>query len=255
MRYMGTIAVALAFVGIVGCTTPPNANPPGKPAKTALDWASEAAELRKQDKKEEALKAYDEAIRIDADLEVAHFNRALIYAELGRDEEAAAARDRLAVRKSDLAKNLTGLFRINAEANIAMGSKYAKAGDLKRALEKYNVALVYDRNLADAYIGRGIVYIGQEKFDDAIQEFDQAIKLEPKSSAAYYNRGRANLVRKQFKLAEGDYTKAIELEPNNPDSYSGRAALYEAMGENAKAQEDRDRAARLTPKKNKTPGT
>ncbi len=193
----------------------------------------------------EAVKAYDKAIQIDPNMEVAIFNRALIYAELGRDDEAAHARDLLLGRESPFGKQLQGLFALNCDANLVVGNKAVQARDWDPALAKYKVALIYDKNSSAAYIGRGLVWAHQNKFDVAIIEFDLAIKIDAKSAPAYHNRALANLERKEFQMAVHDFTKAIEIQPTTPSSFAGRARAYEGMNELTKANEDRNTAEKL----------
>ncbi|MDR0219919.1 MAG: tetratricopeptide repeat protein [Lachnospiraceae bacterium] len=42
-------------------------------------------------------------------------------------------------------------------------------------------------------------------------------------------------------------SKAIELNPRNAENYSGRSKVYEALGQDAEAEADKDEAIRLEP--------
>ena len=52
----------------------------------------------------------------------------------------------------------------------------------------------------------------------------------------------AYIFLQQYQKALDDINKAIALAPGSPDDYALRAGIYEAMGEIAKAKEDRTRA-------------
>jgi tetratricopeptide (TPR) repeat protein len=235
-------------VSLIGCDR--RGAPPSKPNLSAHEWFARGNKLR-DGQKEEAVKAFTEAIRLDPNMDSAYFNRGLTYAELDRHAEAVADRDLLIQHKSPLGKKLQGLFAGVALANVSMGSHAADSGDLEGALKKYEAALIYNPTMADAHVGRGAVYLGQKKVHDAVREFDQALELDPKSSKAYHNRGQANLVRLDFKSALADFTKAIELRPDEASSFHERAKAYDGLGDKAKAQKDREHASRLTEKKSK----
>jgi tetratricopeptide (TPR) repeat protein len=91
-----TTIIAL-LAGILGC------NPDQKPigwdssaevTMTARDWFQKGNDLCDSDK-EGALAAYTEAIRLEASMDAAYFNRALTYSELGRDREAVDDKETL----------------------------------------------------------------------------------------------------------------------------------------------------------------
>jgi tetratricopeptide (TPR) repeat protein len=255
LRKSTTLAAVVLLLNTVGCRRGEDAAvPPKTTAPTiAQGWASKGASLRQANKKEQAIAAYDEAIKLDPNFEAAIYNRALIYAELGRDAEAAAARDLLLERKSPLAKQLKGLFALNSAAHVSMGNNHVDAGEWNLALEKYTVALIYDSNSSDAYVGLGLVCLGQKKYTEAVAKFDEAIKRDHESAIAHHNRGIANRERKQFKMAVADFTRAIELDPANPESYAARASAFDELDDKTRAEEDRKKTAELEARKKKEP--
>jgi tetratricopeptide (TPR) repeat protein len=248
MRY----TTILAFVvGILGCGS--NPKPRGdasteEEVMSAPNWFARGNHLRETNK-EDAIKAYTEAIRLEPSMEAAYFNRALTYSELGLDKEAVKDMDSLMTRRSELAKKLQGLFGVIVAANISMGTNAADSGNLDLALEKYNIALTYDPNSSDAHVGRGFVFSQKGRFEDAIAEFDRALESNPKSALAFHNRGQTNIARSEFDQAVADFTKAIELDPNEPSAYRERARAYESLGQLANAKKDRQEASRLGAKR------
>src|SRR5262249_37180908 len=144
--------------------------------------------------------AYTKAIRLQPSMQEAYFNRALTHSELGQDKEAVRDMDTLVSSGSELGKKLKGLFGAIVGANISMGTAAAERGDWNLALEKYDIALIYEPKSPDAHVGRGLIFAQRGKFDDAIAEFDRALDLNPKSALAYHNRGQANLTRSRFEL-------------------------------------------------------
>ena len=72
-----------------------------------------------------------------------------------------------------------------------------------------------------------------------------ALKKNPADYDALMKRGDAYITMFQANLAVGDFTAAIALRPKSADAYLKRAAAYEALGEQALAQKDRDTANSL----------
>ncbi len=67
------------------------------------------------------------------------------------------------------------------------------------------------KNLAAAYINRGIAHSSKNDYDLAISDYSAAIKLTPTSSAAFSNRGNAYFDKREYDLAISDYNEASRL--------------------------------------------
>ena len=101
-----------------------------------------------------------------------------------------------------------------AAAYVRRGLVYYEQGNLALALFNLNRAIELNPNYAEVYILRGIVYADQKKWDLAVADYTQAIKLDPNYAKAYYNRGLVYYDQKKWDLAVADYTQAIRLNPN-----------------------------------------
>ncbi len=92
----------------------------------ARGWMALGETQRKQDDLEGARKSYDRALELDATLDIARYNRAVIARLQGRDDEARA----------DLEKMLGGSAGRDprfAGAQLDLARLYAKQGDMQRA--------------------------------------------------------------------------------------------------------------------------
>lgn len=119
---------------------------------------------------------------------------------------------------------------------------YAKAGEVKLALEDYNRALQLSPEYPPAYNNRGnlLVAIGQPT--EAIKDFDRAVLLAPAYAAAYSNRANARLKLGQTADAVRDFTRAIELMPASAPPLSGRGLAHLSSGKPHAAIRDFSRA-------------
>ena len=170
---MQRFLVLSLFLSVVGCGSQP-APPEGAQGKSAAEaWLKRGNESRNAKSsmgKERAVEAYSEAIRQDPTLEEAYYNRALLYAELGKAKEAVADLKHLQEQRSKQVLMLRGMFVVSAGAQCSMGNAALEKGDFDAALEKYDTALLLCPESAEAHVGRGLVFQKKDRIDDAIAE-------------------------------------------------------------------------------------
>jgi protein O-GlcNAc transferase len=157
----------------------------------------------------EAIKQYDEALRLDPNLAEAHGNRAGIMADAGFPDEALKSYDRalaLCPNPTDWLNRgvvLHGLGRIDEaiesiDKSIALDDKsprpyFARAEalrDAKRldeALADYERALKLDRNFAPLHRGRALVLEALGRVDDARLSNETAERVEKSAAARLAN--------------------------------------------------------------------
>ncbi len=98
----------------------------------------------------QAIKDYNEAIRLKADLYEAYYDRGIIYGQLGQYQLAIG----------DYNKAI-GLNPDYLEAYNNRGIIYMKIGIYQKALEDFNEAIRLKLDYADAYNNRAFVYLNQ----------------------------------------------------------------------------------------------
>jgi len=202
----------------------------------ATAWFSVGYLLFQQKKPEDAIAAYDQAIRLKADLAGAYNNRGIAKRTLERYEDAIADHDQA----------------IRLDPNNA--GAYTNRGIAKRALERYEDAIAdhdqairLDPNNAGAYNNRGAVKAVLERYEDAIADYDQAIRLEPDYTDAYNNRGVAKAELERYEDAIADHDQAIRLDPNDAGAYNDRGIAKSKLDRYEDAITDFDQAIRIKP--------
>lgn len=136
------------------------------PAKTKVEWLKEGNAHRNAKRYEEALQAYDHALRLDPNYANAYYNKGNVLLGLQQYEEALQAYDHV--------------LRLDPSYAYAYNGKGNVFRDLKRydeALQAYDDALRPDPNYARAYYNKGNVLqeLGREK--EAQQMFEKARQL------------------------------------------------------------------------------
>ena len=122
--------------------------------------------LAEMGKKNEALAAYDEAIKIDPNYAEVHCGRGDALAYLGRNQEALAAYNKA--------------IKINPNFAIAHNNRgvlFRKLGRNKKALAAYHKAIKFNPNLAYVHYNRGLVLKKLGHHKEATGAFQKSLQL------------------------------------------------------------------------------
>lgn len=189
---LGTVFLVVAFSALAICQTP--------------DALSEAEQLVKQGRLDQALKLLTPLSSISPEPKGAEYLRGLVLYEQGNLQEAATAFAKaVAQDPNDLeAMKMEGasLFRLG------------KATDAIPLLEKAQQS-TQQMNVDPQYV-LGLCYIDTSRYDDARHAFAVQYDFPPDSASAYLLEGRMLLRRQYLPAAEKSTRKAIELKPDLP---------------------------------------
>jgi len=163
-------------------------------------------QLFKQGKYAEAIKAYDDYLIHNANDIKSIYNKGRAYEELGQYEKALADFTTVTklepenssalssignyyLRKRDF-KQSKYFFELAVEANersaqawYLLGLSEHKLGNTKEATKHYNAAIGLDKELADAYLNRGVLKALANKKKAACADFNMAKNLGAKEAA------------------------------------------------------------------------
>jgi len=183
-----------------------------------------------------------------------YYNLGLVYADLGRYEEALSNLTRYL--KNNLWDGRTyyeigsvylrmgaleeahSYFRKALEINpqftpvhASLGDLYSKKGRIQEAIVEYRKAIQLDPHLAYAYIRLGEAYLKEGNEETALIEMKKAIVIDPNLPDAYASLGSLSLQRGNFEEAFLYLKKALELDPKSPDVYNNLGVLYRERGQ------------------------
>jgi len=148
----------------------------------------------------QAIKDFDEAIRIKPEYAEAYYNRGLAHKALGNAGQAIADYSRAISIKPNM-----------AEAYNNRGNAYGESGDCNLALMDFKAALEINPSFAEAYMNRGNAYNCLGNYQQAIEDYGRAIEKKPDYAASYYNRAVAYSKMGNGKLAILDLKTAAGL--------------------------------------------
>ena len=174
-----------------------------------------AAALLRQQRFEEALAKYREALSINPDYAPAHAGMGEALVRLGRYEEALRALERaLAVGPSDWA--LTGVLQ------RLMGQAAAELGRPEAATGHFEGALQFDPYDEEALDRLALVRFRQQRYEAALELYERLLEVIPEAAQAHANRGATLYHLGRIEEAVRSLEHALSLDPALE---SARAAL------------------------------
>jgi tetratricopeptide (TPR) repeat protein len=146
---------------------------------------------------DQAIKDYDQAIRLKPTFVQAVFNRGNAYDAKGQYDHAILDYGRAISLDPNYAKAFNN-----------RGYVWDEKHDFDRAIKDYDRAIDLNPGYAQAFNNRGIAYANKSDYDRAIRDYDRAIELDPGYAAAFYNRGIAKLKNGKIRDGNTDITAA-----------------------------------------------
>jgi tetratricopeptide (TPR) repeat protein len=204
--------------------------------KTTEDWLKEGIALYELKRYEEALAAYEKAIRLDPNFAAAYNNKGDALYKLNCIEEALAAYEQ-AVR---LDPNF-------AEPYSSKGALLCELKRYREALASCEEAIRLDPKNAQAYYNKGVVLNGLQRYMEALSACEQAIRLDPNSSANYNNKSVVLNGLQHYKEALLAAEQSIRLDPKNAAAYNNKGAALNGLKRREDALLAFEQAIRLDP--------
>lgn len=245
--------------------------PPPADSSNAIDWANRGNELYRLERFEEALVAFDRAIKLKSDFYPAWYGRGNVLSSLERYEEAIAAYDRATQIKPDFylawrdrGAMLAFLNRFQealASFDKAIQGKpddyvawYIRGDLLAVNLERYPEAIAaYEQvirikaDFAPAWTGKGEALYELKRYQEAIAALDRAIQLDPQQVAAWTLKGTLFLELERYSEALFAYDRGVKVAPSDYQLWMLRAAALVGLKRDREARNSAQQALRLKP--------
>ena len=209
----------------------------------------------------QAVKEYDEAIRIYPGLAPAHNNRGSALFALGRFEDAAACFSRavvidpnygqahfnlaLAYLKLGREREANDALNAAARAYLAAGDEHLRAGELKEAEDDFKGLLQIDPGYTLAHLKLGLIYNAARRYDEAVQSLNLVVAKQPRNAEAFENLGEACAGQRKYAEALAASEQAINLRPASPGAHYFAGIAAAALGQREQALAHLDRLKQL----------
>lgn len=193
----------------------------------------------------------DKAVRLRPKSHEPRGNRALLYAESGRADDAVKEyRKAFHLLKAGLSgADVTARSyarKMAADLHAGIGYAFFKKGNFKKAAKQYALALKGNPKSAWAHVRRAQLSASRGDLKAALESLDRAVELDKTFAEAYYERGTLRSRMKDRAGALKDFKKSIKIAPL-PEAYYRRGVFHRDSGDTKKALRDFDRALKLLP--------
>ncbi len=128
----------------------------------------------------------------------------------------------------------------NDLAWASLGQAYLSAGLLEEAKDAAEKAMQIAPDDSQANNLVGLYYLNKNDATRAKAQFELAIKREPSNATAWYFLGDIARRNGDAQTALNNLMKAIQIAPNFKPAYEMSAQIYDALGENSRAQQFRN---------------
>jgi tetratricopeptide (TPR) repeat protein len=162
----------------------------------------------------EAIKQYEQALRVEPDDAAAHNGLGVAFARLGKSQEAIAHWEQALRIKPD-----------SAETHNNLAVTLARLGRLPEAIAHWEQALQINPDLAEAHCNLGIALAQMGKSDQAMDHWNQALQINPDLAEAHYNLGVALEHAAKLPDAIRHYKQALRINPDYADARNALARL------------------------------
>lgn len=159
-----------------------------------------------------AVADFQQALSIDEENPVLHYNLGSTYAKMGKMDDAITS--------------FSGALERNPEYLLARQGRaaaYTITGNYDTAINDFNDALDQNMFFTPAVMGRGISKSLLSRYDEGISDFSNVIESDPDNGLAYYYRGLAYCSNKQMYKGCADLEKAHQM--NIPQAYEEIKAM------------------------------
>jgi tetratricopeptide (TPR) repeat protein len=170
---------------------------------SALDYLYLGLIKHKLHQTKESIVAYDKSLELDSSNILALNNKAYLYMDLNRLDEAL----NLLNKALDINSNFT--LALNNKAYI-----FILKENYEDSIPILNKIIELDKNYAYAYNNRGHAYIKTGKLNEAFIDINKSMELDPSNSYAYRNLGMYYTAINDKNNAVINLNKAKELDPS-----------------------------------------
>jgi tetratricopeptide (TPR) repeat protein len=199
--------------------------------------------------KEDALKDFEMAVKIDAKYGDAWCELGLVKHAMGKKDDGCidlrTAADLGSAKGKDEYENK---FCWNTSLNyVKEGKSKLRLKQYEAALTDFNIAVKLNPDSASNYMNRGLCYYGLGKFDKALLDFQSAAQVDPTKADYVYYKGLVLFSQENHQAAFDEFSKAIKLDINHYNSYLYRGYTCEALGNFKSGIYDFTQAIRIKP--------
>ena len=195
------------------------------PRASATVWNNFGGSLLATGKLEEAIDAFQNALKLDPSMGDAHQNLARALARSGRQQESL-------IHFRDAAR----LEPENASIHNIYAVMLGEAGRTDEAMQEFQIALRLAPGSAATHVNLANLLVKQHAWDEAMAHYAEALHLNPAFVEAHYYI--ASLLLKEGRTADAaaHCIAALQIKPDYVPAMEGLAWIYATAGGKAASQ-------------------
>ena len=167
-----------------------------------------------------AVELFDKAIKINNTVAEYHYNVALAWRALNRNDHVATHLERAVALRAD-----------HALAHLNLGNVRREQGRLADAAACYERAIALSPNLAVARFNLANVLSEQGRPDAAVAQYNQVLTIDPNHAETHGNLGTALMALGRPADAMAHFERAVALKPDLFEAYENLGQAYMATGD------------------------
>jgi len=184
----------------------------------------------------EAIRVFENALRIEPDSAEGHHDLGTALAQVGKVQEG--------IREYGYALRLKPDY---AEAHYNLGSALYQTGKRQEAMEHYEQALRLKPDYAEAHNNLGNALAQTGRIEEALGHFEQALRINPDYAEAHYNLGIALGQAGRIEEAIAHYGQALRIKPDYAEAHNNLGIALAQTGKIEEAIAHYEQALRLKP--------
>jgi len=207
---------------------PTQPKPPGgdRILEAARQFAKQGEKFFMENRLEEAIDAYDQALKLQANLPEVWNNRGVVLTRLKRYQEAIASYEQAIQIRADY-----------PDAWSNRGVALAKLKYYEAAVFSYDRAIQLKEDYLDAWNNRGQALMNLQQYDEAIASFNNAAKIRPDFYRTWYNKARCYALKDNRELAIENLRRALRIDADVVKNFMKKEKDFDKIREDRRFQE------------------
>lgn len=209
---------------------------PPQPDSQKIDYMAQGVTLLNAGDPQQALKAFDQALDLDPDNGLAHYNAGVAYQTLQDDQQAIACY-----------RQAIGLVPDFNQAYHNMAQAYANQNHLQAAVKTYLQALQLDPDDFKSAFNLSLLYRKMGDDRAAVSACQLSIKAKPDFAEAFSTLGLIYCDHGQFDIALVCLEQALMIKPDLPQAHLNMGVVYQKCGQHERGLAAYDKAQTCDP--------
>jgi tetratricopeptide (TPR) repeat protein len=189
-----------------------------------------------ENRPEDALNLFDNALKYFPDYFEAHYNRGLALDRLNRTPEAIEE-----FHKASL------LAPRNADTHLLLAQDLQVAGNLPEAIRQYRAALFYSPDMSNIHVTLGSLLVRMGRYSEGADEFAAIIEAYPNAASPHNDLGNALYMLGQTDMALNEYREALKLNPKLVEAHNNLGGALQHNGHLDEAIKEFQAALQIDP--------